>query len=417
MKKSMVLELLGWTVAACIAAVGHAQDETLQVTEAALLEELTHDQLDSFLSGASPSDIELGNGESLEGLLHRLDQQATGLLFHPVAPCIILDTRQSDLPLLSGEERALKWRGTASDKNADAEKCGYAGFAAGSSAALLSFQFFESSGYGDLYLWPGGQDDREFDSSLTLSPDLSSVATVTASLCDPPSTRNCEAADLRLRLDGADSQAVIRVLGYFSRSPQVDPNSMMRMTELFQTSASTFPSGNEKTLESPFWETGESVDTIFYSGSVGVGLDPEEKLHVGGNIRATGELKVDADITIADLPSDDSTPSNSSLNFISREVGGSEHRWAFHSASAGGGWGVRPNSLALWEYDGRDCEIEDSVCHPRMVFAPESGYMGIGTDAPTERLEVEGNLKINGDVELSGRLVSQGDICIGNCGG
>lgn len=38
-----------------------------------------------------------------------------------------------------------------------------------------------------------------------------------------------------------------------------------------------------------------------------------------------------------------------------------------------------------------------------------SGYVGIGTNAPTEKLEVAGNIK------LSGNIVSDGDICIGQC--
>lgn len=40
-----------------------------------------------------------------------------------------------------------------------------------------------------------------------------------------------------------------------------------------------------------------------------------------------------------------------------------------------------------------------------------NGYVGLGTTAPSERLQVEGNIK------LSGNLVSDGDICIGQCSG
>ena len=45
----------------------------------------------------------------------------------------------------------------------------------------------------------------------------------------------------------------------------------------------------------------------------------------------------------------------------------------------------------------------------RMTFSNETGNIGVGTANPTEKLEVAGNLKI------SGNIVSDGDICIGQC--
>lgn len=44
-----------------------------------------------------------------------------------------------------------------------------------------------------------------------------------------------------------------------------------------------------------------------------------------------------------------------------------------------------------------------------MTITPEE-KVGVGTSSPSEALEVVGNVK------LSGNLVSDGDICIGNCG-
>lgn len=44
------------------------------------------------------------------------------------------------------------------------------------------------------------------------------------------------------------------------------------------------------------------------------------------------------------------------------------------------------------------------------IYSLPNGNVGIGTSTPTEKLEVDGNLKLNGNV------LSDGDICIGMCG-
>ncbi len=45
----------------------------------------------------------------------------------------------------------------------------------------------------------------------------------------------------------------------------------------------------------------------------------------------------------------------------------------------------------------------------RIAILAPSGNVGIGTTAPTEQLDVNGNLRVRGNI------VSTGDICIGNC--
>lgn len=46
------------------------------------------------------------------------------------------------------------------------------------------------------------------------------------------------------------------------------------------------------------------------------------------------------------------------------------------------------------------------------VFLSPQGLLGIGTDTPTEALEVAGNLKLSGS---SVNIIANGDLCIGNC--
>ena len=173
-----------------------------------------------------------------------------------------------------------------------------------------------------------------------------------------------------------------------------------------------------------FWVT-HRLMMIDGQGRMALGdLDPDDALDVEGDIQATGELEV-SKIRVAKLPDDDSTPSNSSINLYSREQGGSLHRWALHSASIGGGWGVQPNSLTIWEYDGRGCTAENPVCEARMVFQPNTGNVGIGTDQPSARLDVDGDVRLSGslkhaaelDIEAGSNMTlsAGGDICIGRC--
>ena len=60
--------------------------------------------------------------------------------------------------------------------------------------------------------------------------------------------------------------------------------------------------------------------------------------------------------------------------------------------------------------DGSRLDIVD-VTNNRVGFAMKSdtGNVGIGTTAPTEKLDVNGNLRVRGNI------VSTSDICIGNC--
>ena len=60
-------------------------------------------------------------------------------------------------------------------------------------------------------------------------------------------------------------------------------------------------------------------------------------------------------------------------------------------------------------FDFLDFSGADPTTRVDLAILKSSGNIGIGTTAPTEVLDVNGNLRVRGNI------VSTGDICIGNC--
>jgi hypothetical protein len=91
--------------------------------------------------------------------------------------------------------------------------------------------------------------------------------------------------------------------------------------------------------------------------------------------------------------------------------------------------------LALWHRGNGDDFIGSLYNHPQsalhfvnrassssksiITMTLKNGRVGIGTDKPSEKLEVKGNIKISGNIVSSfGNIITtseSGDICIGNC--
>lgn len=100
---------------------------------------------------------------------------------------------------------------------------------------------------------------------------------------------------------------------------------------------------------------------ITSDGNVGIGaIGPDAKLHVIGPIRVQA------------LPPNDNTQANAEFVLSNRGAGGAPYTWRLQTAAVGGGFGVNPNALEIWEYPQ---DAMPGCCLPRLRILP-SGNQG-----------------------------------------
>jgi hypothetical protein len=118
---------------------------------------------------------------------------------------------------------------------------------------------------------------------------------------------------------------------------------------------------------------------ITSGGNVGIGTNaPDEKLHVGGNLKVVGSIYAEPSITI-----NGNTDDTKQLLFKTGNI----ERWNFYTDGAEPGSEVG-SDLKLARYYDNGASIED------MLFLKRTnGYFGIGGN-PSERLSVSGNIYI-----------------------
>ena len=135
-------------------------------------------------------------------------------------------------------------------------------------------------------------------------------------------------------------------------------------------------------------------------GRVGVGTtNPQEPFHVNGTARIDNTIKIGA------MESSMTDGGNGRLKFIAKRAVGTSTGQAFTFSTCDS----ESNCFNRLDITGGGIAFR-SVTHGEAMRINDANNVGIGTVVPSERLEVDGNIK------LSGNLVSDGDICIGSCG-
>jgi hypothetical protein len=150
------------------------------------------------------------------------------------------------------------------------------------------------------------------------------------------------------------------------------------------------------------------------NGNVGIGTtSPGAKLDVyGGNgtyIRVSGAM-----------PAGDGNQGLVGYELVNSSTNG---YWRMYLADPDGGFGVTSNSFEIWEYPanlgtGGCCRprlrimSSNGSANPTEVVINSAGNVGIGTTAPSERLDVQGNVRFSGALMPGGNAGTSGQVLV-----
>ncbi len=141
------------------------------------------------------------------------DTQAD-LVYTPVAPCRIIDTRVAGVPLAAGTTRDFLVAATDySGQGASATTCGIPNGPA--TAAVINFVAVNPAGQGNLRAWPFGQPEPLSSIINYAAVGLNIANGLVVSLCDP-ATATCD-FDLTVRANLSATHLVADVQGYFQK--------------------------------------------------------------------------------------------------------------------------------------------------------------------------------------------------------
>jgi hypothetical protein len=135
----------------------------------------------------------------------------TDLVYTPVAPCRVLDTRSAGGPLAAGTQRNIRVAGALAGQGGEAN-CGVPFGPA--TAVVLNFVAVTPQGPGDLRAWAfGGAAPNASVLNYAAVAGLNIANGVVVPICNPGAA-SC-GADLVLQADASATQVVADVLGYF----------------------------------------------------------------------------------------------------------------------------------------------------------------------------------------------------------
>jgi len=162
------------------------------------------------------------------------------------------------------------------------------------------------------------------------------------------------------------------------------------------------------------YEWGKGITFVRSTGNVGIGTtSPGTKLDVYGGsgtyIRVAGAM-----------PAGDGNQGLIGYHLANTSTGG---YWVMYLADPDGGFGVAPNSFEIWEYPansgaGTCCRARlrilssNGLATPTEVVINSAGNVGIGTAAPSERLDVQGNVRFSGALMPGGNAGTSGQVLV-----
>ena len=189
------------------AALGRVYDSAYRARIVDKLASKSLDALSLWNSGGSVSTDAIGLGDS-----------GDNLVFFPVAPCRIIDTRLAGGAIPAGGTRTFFAAGGGfAGQGGVAGSCGVPFGPA--TAVVINFVAVSSAGAGDLRVWPFGQP-VPLASAINYIPGAAVANGFPQPICNP-AVSGC-GTDITVQSDSAPIQIVADVLGYFAR-PSTPP--------------------------------------------------------------------------------------------------------------------------------------------------------------------------------------------------
>jgi len=236
---------------------------------------------------------------AVKGPLNLGDSQAD-LVYTPVTPCRIIDTRLVGGPIAGGATRSFRVTGTdLSAQGGSATGCGIPSGPA--TAAVINFVAVNPAGPGDLRITPFGTPMPTASIvNYAAVPGLNIANGPAVTICDP-AVAACP-SDFTIRADGSATQVVADVQGYFRnlRTEQLpvpaNPNqvAILRWYAANQTAGfpvGTFPMGVAFDGANVWVANGDSNNVTKVRASDGtnlgtfpVGSGPEGMAFDGANV-------------------------------------------------------------------------------------------------------------------------------------
>jgi hypothetical protein len=174
---------------------------------------------------AEELETRLAHGRGIAPLA--LGDSSTQLVYTPVPPCRLIDTRQAGGSLAAGVPRDFKVAGAGlQNQGGELNGCGVP--VGPATAAVINFVAVNPVGPGNLRAWaystpPVGPPGASILNYATV-PGLNIANGVVVPICDEAAT-DCNGLDLRVQADVSNTQLVADVVGFFERFPREQTRS------------------------------------------------------------------------------------------------------------------------------------------------------------------------------------------------
>jgi hypothetical protein len=149
-------------------------------------------------------------------------QAAADLVFTPVTPCRIIDTRLAGGPIAAGTTRSFKVTGAASLAAQGGSGTG-CGVPVGATAAFINFVAVGFAGFGDLRAFPFGAavPTASILNYAIPGQNLNLANGIALKICDPSLPLPACTNDFTIQADASATDLVADVLGYYARPVDV----------------------------------------------------------------------------------------------------------------------------------------------------------------------------------------------------